>query len=537
VLRAASALLDDDIKGPVQVQIEDGRITDVGPAADDAVPEGAELVDVGDRFIGPGFVDVHAHFEVAARTWHTTVDCRAPRCANVEQVVETLREAARDADPDRWLVGQGNLFFDRKLEDGRLPSREDLDRASADVPIAVRAGGHITVVNSRALEFAGIDRDYDPAGYSVTGLPVVERHSNGDPTGVLKEMDKLLSFPDLDLSGDALRDALRDGAKELFTQHGVTTVGEISETVEGLEAMDALIHDGEMGLSIATYLWAPGTLSVEDACNWRERFNFRSASDRMWIQGLKLFADGGFTAAGAAVKRPYVVEPHGCGHLAFSPDSFSDAIRPAAEAGLQLAVHANGERAQELVCGELAANPDLPWRLRPRIEHAGNFVPDWKLTELWRQADIIAVPQPIFLYVVADFMPDYVGDYGHAGQLHLRRLIDEGWQLSTSSDVWVGSEQRQTNPLMSIWCCAARTSFLGNEIEPEQAISVDEALRMATIGGARVMGLDHDRGSLAPGKRADVIVLDRDPRSVPVDEIPNLSVDLVFADGRLVHER
>jgi predicted amidohydrolase YtcJ len=301
--------------------------------------------------------------------------------------------------------------------------------------------------------------------------------------------------------------------------------------------MDSLIQDDEMALSIATYLWAPGTLSVEQACNWSEHLSFGAPGDRMWIQGLKLFADGGFTAAGAAVKRPYAVEPHGCGHLAFSPESFSDAIRPTAEAGLQLAVHANGERAQELVCAELAGAPDLPWRLRPRIEHAGNFVPDWSLTELWRQAGIIAVPQPIFLYAVADFMPDYVGDYGHSGQLHLRRLIDEGWELSTSSDVWVGSEQRQTNPLMSVWCCAARTSFLGRQIEEEQAITVDEALRMATIGGARVMGLDHDRGSLTPGKRADVIVLDRDPRSVPVDDIPKLNVDLVFVDGRLVHGR
>jgi predicted amidohydrolase YtcJ len=537
VLRAASALLEKDIEGPAQVQIEDGRIVAAGPADDAAVPAGAEVIDLGDRFICPGFVDVHAHFEVAARTWHTTVDCRAPACADVDEVVETLREAARDHDPDRWMVGQGNLFFDRKLADRRLPSKDDLDRASRDVPIAVRAGGHISVLNSRALEFAGIDRDYDPGSHSVTGLPVVERDSNGDPTGVVKEMDNLLSLPDRDLSGDALRDALREGAKELFTRHGVTTVGEISETVEGLETMDALIADGEMGLSIATYLWAPGTLSVDEACEWRERFSFRSPSDRMWIQGLKLFADGGFTAAGAAVKRPYAVEPYGCGHLAFSPEDFSAAIRRAAEAGLQLAVHANGERAQELVCHELAANPELPWRLRPRIEHAGNFVPDWSLTELWRKAGIIAVPQPIFLYVVADFMPDYVGDYGHSGQLHLRRLIDDGWELSTSSDVWVGSEQRQTNPLMSIWCCAARTSFLGTRIEPEQAISVDEALRMATIGGARVMGLDHDRGSLAAGKRADVIVLDRDPRAVPVDDIPNLSVDLVFVGGRLVHER
>jgi predicted amidohydrolase YtcJ len=453
----------------------------------------------------------------------------------VDDIVEVLREASRAKDADTWVIGQGNLFLDRKLSDRRMPSRADLDRASATVPIALRAGGHITILNSRALEVAGIDRDFEPPSYSVTGLPVVERDASGEPTGVVKEMDKLLPFPDL--HGADLRAALKDGAIELFTRHGVTTIGEISETIEGLECMDSLAEAGDLPVSVAAYLWAPGTMTAEQACAWQDHLTLRAPEQRMRVQGLKLFADGGFTAASAAVKRPYAVEPHGCGSLAFTADEFDRIIRAAAPAGLQLAVHANGERAQELVCERLAEAGDLDWRLRPRIEHAGNFVPDWSLTDHWRRADILPVPQPVFLYAIGDFMPEYVGEYGRSGQFWLRRMLDDGWRLSTSSDVWVGSELGQTNPLLAIFSAVHRQSYTGGRIEPEQAITVEEALRMCTIDGATILGMEHERGSLEAGKRADVIVLDRDPRTVPPEELLDVQVDFVFVEGRMAYER
>jgi predicted amidohydrolase YtcJ len=173
----------------------------------------------------------------------------------------------------------------------------------------------------------------------------------------------------------------------------------------------------------------------------------------------------------------------------------------------------------------------------PRIEHAGNFVPDWALTRAWRDAGAIAVPQPVFLYAIGDFMPAYVGEYGRAGQFPLRRLIDEGWRLSGSSDVWIGSEQRQTNPLFGMWCAVARKGFLGEPIEPEQAIGVEEAVRLYTSDAAAALGEERRRGSLERGLIADVVVLDRDPRSVDVDELPDIQVDFVLAGGRVIHQR
>jgi predicted amidohydrolase YtcJ len=520
------------------VAIADGSILATGPRdeASQYVGPKTRVVDVGSRPVLPGFIDVHAHFEVAARILHETVDCRAPRCGTVSDVLETLRRNLDRADSG-WLVGQANLFFDQKLREKRLPTRAELDSVSTDVAIALRAGGHITVLNSKALELAGIDDAYRPPDHSVTGMPTVELDESGAPSGVVREFDNLLPLPKPDRA--SLKEALRSGARNLFTQYGVTTLGEISETIAGLECMDELSADGELGVKVAVYLWAPGTMTLEQACDWRSVLSLRAPERLFQIKGLKLFADGGYSAASAAVKRPYIVEPHTHGSMALSAEQVTEALARATPAGLQLAIHANGDRAQEEVCAAIAAAGGAPGgTLRTRVEHAGNFLPEYgPTTDAWREAGIIPVPQPIFLYTFGDFFPSYLGEYGSHGRFPLRTLIDDGWRLSASSDVWIGSEQGATNPLTSIWCCVKRETFNGEVIDPTERLSVEEALRMYTLDAAYVLGQEATKGSLEPGKAADVIVLDRDPRAGSEDELRQVKVDLVYLDGALVHER
>ncbi|MCW2501303.1 MAG: putative periplasmic protein [Frankiales bacterium] len=520
------------------VAVRDGRIMATGPRerAGEHVGEGTRLVDVGTRAVMPGFVDVHAHMEVAARTAYSTVDVRAPRCAGVPEVLAALRAGLPEA-VDGWLVGQGNLFFDQKLAERRLPTRAELDSVSRDVAIVIRAGGHVSVLNSRALELAGIDRDYREVDYSVTGMPTVVRDEHGEPTGVVKEMDNLLPLPKL--TGQALRAAIRDGVQALFTRYGVTTIGEISETVEGLRVMDDLHQSGELSARLRIYLWVPGTASLDEACRHRELLPLRTSEDLMRIHGVKMFADGGYSAASAAVKQPYLGTEHFCGHVALSPDQIAEALVRTGRAGLQLAVHANGDRAQEEVCAAIVAAGGPPAGApQPRVEHAGNFLPEPEVTtKAWRDAGIVPVPQPVFLYTFGDFFPAYLGEYGTRGRFPFRRLLDEGWPISGSSDVWIGSEDRATNPFFSIWNALRRQSFLGEVLDAEQRISVLEALRMHTSNAAAALGEGHRRGSLEPGKDADLLVLDRDPTRCADDELLEVQVDEVFLAGRSVHRR
>ncbi|MGY1591188.1 amidohydrolase [Geodermatophilus sp. SYSU D00708] len=520
------------------VAVGGGRIVATGPReeAERYVGPATEVVDAGSRPVMPGFVDVHAHVEVAARTAYQTVDVRAPGCAGVADVLAELRAALPQA-VDGWLVGQGNLFYDQKLADRRLPTRAELDSVSQDVAIVIRAGGHVSILNSRALERAGIGRDYAAADYSITGLPTVERDESGEPTGVVKEMDNLLPLPAL--SGEALRAALKEGVHDLFTRYGVTTVGEISETLEGIRLYDELHQAGELGTRVRVYLWAPGTVSLDDACRHREVVPLDSDEDLVRIHGVKMFSDGGFSASSAAVKQPYVGHGDFCGHVALSPVQIGEALRRTAEAGLQLAVHANGDRAQEEVCAAIAAAGPLPAGApRPRVEHAGNFLPEPEVTTAaWREAGIIPVPQPVFLYTFGDFFPARLGEYGSQGRFPFRRLLDEGWPITGSSDVWIGSEDRATNPFFSIWNTLRRQSFFGDTIDADQRITVLEALRMHTSSAAATLGEADRRGSIEVGKDADLVVLDRDPTACADDELLEVLVDEVYLGGRRVHQR
>jgi predicted amidohydrolase YtcJ len=524
--------------GPVDgLLIRGGRIERL--IRRDEVPglasDGAVVDDVGSRPVLPGFIDVHAHAEVAAWAAYGTVDCRAPECGGVEDVLAVLSDAVR-AGASEWVVGQGNLFLDRKLREGRLPTRSELDRVSRKVPIALRAGGHLSVLNSRALEVAGIDREYQPPASSITGQPTVIRDADGQPTGVIKEMDNLLPLRRPDRA--TLAAAISDGLATMFLSNGVTTIGEISETVQGIEVMDELARRDDLGVRVRVYLWAPGTMPLEDACRWRDRLTLRASPDMLHVHGVKLFADGGYSAKMAATGQAYLGEGEHRGAIALTESQLSTALQATRDAGLQLAVHANGDRAQEWVCGVIERAGGAPGgALRTRVEHAGNFVPHAEILDAWQRAGIIPVPQPVFLYTFGDYFEDYLGDYGTRGRFPFGRLTAAGWRLSASSDVWIGSEREATNPLFGVWCAVRRQSYAGRIIDADQALSVGAALRMYTIDAAWTLGEEHRRGSLEAGKDADVIVLERDPRSVPIDDIPSIRVDAVYLAGKPAYAR
>lgn len=528
----------DESQGPTAVVINGDTITAVIPA-DEVGPwfgDHTTVLDWRDKVLMPGFVDPHAHTEVASKADRQMVDVRAPGCPDIPAVLARLRSELGSAR-DGWLVGQANLFYDQKLTERRFPTRAELDSVSTDLAVAIRAGGHLSILNTRALERAGIDADYQAVDYSVTGKPSVHRDASGAPTGVVTEMDALLGFPGL--THEETARALETGIADLFTANGVTTIGEISDSVDGLRMFDAGIAAGRISTRMLVYLWAPGTVGLDEAVSHADWLSPRSTPDRFAIQGVKVFADGGYSAKRAALTRPYADDCHSHGELALSPEEIADIALRTRRAGLQLAIHANGDRAQLSVCEALA---DIADRLPPgptiRIEHAGNFVPDYeKLSAAWTTAGIMPVPQPVFLYNFGEFIPGYVGEYAQDRQFPFRRMLDDGWNVSGSSDVWVGSEIGQTNPFLSIASAVGRWTFHHEVMSPDQSVSIYEALRMHTVGGATVLGVQDSRGTVEPGKLADLIALDRNPLETQPEALRDISVSDVLLGGTQVHPR
>ena len=533
LIRGRVLPLNDDNDAAVEaVTIDRGLIGSVGSLRELAVPDGAREVDFGDRVVMPAFVDPHAHLEITSVARYSMADCRAPSHKNISEALEALAEKARETEKGEWVMGEANLFFDQKIEDKRLPTREELDTVSTEHPLILRAGGHTSVINSRALEITDVAKYIGQQG--MMGGAVVHLGDDGQPTGVISELDKALGLPILDRG--RLRAALEQGIENLFLQYGVTAVGEISESREGLAILDDLIGPGRAPIRLAVYLWAPGTCTVEEACEWPP---FAAPNGDMRVSGLKMFADGGYSARNAAARTPYL-NPDGSeshtGKINLSVEEIADAARRTRAAGIQLAIHGNGELAQDQICnGILASGVKDP--LVPRIEHAGNVLTEFSATELWKRAGVTPVPQPVFLYNFGEGLTTYLGPAVEKGRYPFRSLLDAGWRISGSSDCHLGCEERQTNPLFGIWCCVARRGFWGEEIQPEESISVTEALRMHTLYAAEAIREEDERGSLDAGKRGDVIVLDRDPREVPADELPDVKVDFVYVDGRQVYVR
>lgn len=514
------------------IVVKGDSILDVGPRSrvEGALGDGVTTYDFGNRPIMPGFVDVHVHPEMASLALYNRVDVHTPPRETIDDVIEAFRQNMDMADETGWLFGHGSLFQDQKLKDKRLPNRRDLDKVSTEIPVAMMAGGHNLILNSKALELVGIG-----PGFRVPAGATVELEESGEPNGIIKDLEHLLPIPRPDLS--TKERALKAISSEHLTANGVTTIGDISHSTEGIELADRLIAEGDINVRFRTYIWVPRLMSIKDACHWQDHLNITSDDKYMRIQGVKMFADGGYSAALAAVKLPYVGRNGSRGKLALNRAQIRNAMVGTREAELQLIIHCNGERAQESMCKvaiELGEPPS--GRMVNRMEHAGNFVSDSGTRDLWRKAGLMPAPQAVFLYTFGDYFPVYMGDYASKGRFSFRTMVDEGWELPCSSD-GSGSEARHFNPFFSIWCAVKRQTFTGQVIDPEQRVSVDEALKMHTIYPAAALGEDDVKGSLEPGKLADIVVLNRDPTGMTGDELLEVKVDYVFLGGREVYRR
>ncbi|WP_026282932.1 amidohydrolase [Rhizobium sp. 2MFCol3.1] len=526
--------------GPGYVAIKGNRIVGVGHQDEMQAMVGPATVvtDVGDRVVMPGFVDPHIHLEAISMINHTYVDVRVPICKSIKEMIQTLRAAIPTRLFDGWLLAQGNTFYDQKLEEKRYPTLAELDEISRDIPVLVQAGGHITLLNSKAMEIAGIDRNYVPPEFSVAGKCVVVRDANGDPTGQFQEMEAVLPFPRV--KGDLLKTAIRETTKKYLTEYGVTSIGEISETTKGLEAMSELQRDGEMPLRVATYLWVPGTMTLDEACNWQQHIKPQSDSEWFNVEGVKIFTDGGFSSANAAMSIQYRHrEQASMGEMAMSKEEIKHTYLSARASGLGLACHAVGDKAQEAICEAVIETGVSPANARLRIEHGGIFLPDYaRTTGMWKAAGAKPCPQPTFLFGLGDFFTYFFGKVdGARGRFPFKQMWDDGWTVSGSSDAYGGADPRASNPFFGIWCSVKRETLYGEIIDPEQRVSVAQGLKMYTIAAATILGHDDVKGSLEVGKFADIIVLEKDPREEEMDELLKIKVDHVFVAGKLVHSR
>jgi predicted amidohydrolase YtcJ len=246
---------------------------------------------------------------------------------------------------------------------------------------------------------------------------------------------------------------------------------------------------------------------------------------------VKIFVDGGFSARTAATSRPYQLTGE-TGELYYELEELVTLMVSAAAEGLQVIAHTNGDLAQTLVCEAAFRARRASTDVSVRLEHAGNWVPDFEIVDHWMDAGVTMVSQPGFIYTMGPYFPDLFGSAGRRGLFPYRSLLAAGVPIGASSDV-SGSELRHANPMFNVQCAVERIGFGGAVIEADESIDVLTALELQTSQAARAAGIASERGAITRGLVADLVSLSEDPRSLPPGELSRVTVRSVVRDGEL----
>jgi len=510
------------------VAVAAGRIVALG--SDDqltvAYPD-ARSIDLGGRTMVPGFIDPHNHY-LATGEGMASIDLRYPGVGSVEDLVEAVTIAADATAPGSWVRGTG---FDHAKYD-RFPTRWDLDEATTDHPVGLmHVSGHYLLVNSAALEIAGVDDDTpDPPGGCLvrdeegrlTGLcqdaaqglvqPVaVDIGSHGTNFHVAAAMDELLAA--IERAGTA------------YLAAGLTTVADAQVSSREMAAYREARRRGSWWVRTVCM---PLSHQLDDYATVGLAGPF--GDDQLWIGPMKFYMDGSMIGGTAAFVEPYGTEGEFTGLLYHEPEAFRQMVVEAHRQGWQIGVHAQGDRAIGVVLDAFDAAQEAHPRPDPRhrIEHCGFPTPE----QLQRMArlGVIAVNQPSLLVDSGDEFLARLGERGHWLQ-PMRAELNAGVRLVLSSD----SDVCSYRPLDTIAAAVLRTSLGGRVLGPDQSITVEEAVRAHTIEAANSLFAEERLGSIEVGKHADLTVIDGDLFGVPSERIGDLEIWLTVINGEVVY--
>jgi predicted amidohydrolase YtcJ len=502
----------------------DGRILALG--RDEAIKSMAgpdtEVVDLGGRPALPGFIDSHFHY----RDWvQSEKELKLAKATSLAELLDKVGQAAARSGGG-WIKGQG--WNESVWPERRQPTAFDLDRVAPGNPVILwRTDLHMAVANSAALNRAGVTRDTpDPPQGEIL------RDADGHPDGRLRESAIDLVKKCLPpITDDDLYRLYKEGQGVLhsFGITGLTDVPLMNDAPAGAQSLRVwrrLRRDGELRLRVAAGL--PGE-SLNEAINLGLRTGL--GDDFLRIGPLKYFADGGMGARTAWMFEPYLDGGVGMPLLVF--DELKQWIVQADEAGLAVMIHAIGDRAnheiirifEELFEKRTGRGPAVPHRL----EHVQMIRPE-DARRLGR-LDLVACVQPPNLVVDIDMIDACVGERGRMAYA-FRDLPAAGVKTIFSSDAPVCDH----NPLAGIHAAVTRQRSDGYPAggwHPEQKIGVEEAVKAYTLWPALASGMEA-LGSLAPGKRLDLTVLDRDIYAIPPEGIISARVEMTIVDGRVV---
>jgi predicted amidohydrolase YtcJ len=498
------------------------------------VAESTRVIDLDGKLAIPGFIDGHGHF-MSLGLSRMRLDLSTAR--NWNEIVETVRVAARKAKPGEWILGRGwhQEKWDRPPEpsvDG-LPVHNALSAAAPNNPVLLEhASGHSVIANIKAMQLAGISKKTpDPEGGKIV------KGDKGRPIGVFRETAEDLLYDVLEKSQKSRTprqiESERRQAVELATREclekGVTSFQDAGSTLEVIDFYKQLAAEDRLGVR----LWV---MIAEDNDKLETSLaEYKIVGPRLTVRAVKTYIDGALGAHGAWLLEPYKDMPESSGMLVTPVELITRTAQLAIQNGFQLCTHAIGDKGNRVILDIYEkAFADHPKKtgLRWRVEHAQHLHPDD--IERFSKLGVIASMQGVHCTSDGPWVVKRLGEKrSREGAYVWRRLIDSGAIVSNGTDTPV----EDVDPIAGFHALVTRRMKNGETFYPEQRITREEALRAYTKNAAYAAFEENRKGSLAPGKLADIVILSRDILTVPEDEILKTKVVTTIVGGKVVYEK
>ena len=499
---------------------------------------GTETLDLAGKTVLPGLIEAHAHPVGASQS---ELDEEIPDVDSIEQLLDHVASQTRQRPPGEWIIHP--KFFSTRLRDMRQPTRQELDHAAPDHPVFLN-GSFGGVINSCAMRVSGITRGSDHPG-------ILKDARTGEPTGVIRRsaFSLLKGIPGRSLTYEERLDAL-EAMLRRYNRAGFTSITDGGQPLAGLKLYQDLWKGERLTARAFVHLSAPSFESREQfAARLREWGMYSGFGNEMVRVGaLKLFLDGGILTGTAYLRAPWgdkaravfgFDDPDYRGIVSTPEAQLHEAISVGNAHGWKIAVHCTGGGGMDMLLKAYGA-ADAVRPIRPQrscIVHGNFFTPE--AIEKCVRLGIIADCQPAWFYKDADAMQYILGEDRIRHFLPLRSLFEAGVIVNGGSDHMVKFDSYRAinpyNPFLGMWTTITRRTEQGTVIEPSQAITREQALRMYTMHNAYGTFEEDLKGSLEAGKLADLIVISRDYLTCPVEEIRDIQVEMTMVGGKVVY--
>jgi predicted amidohydrolase YtcJ len=503
------------------VAISSGRFLAVGSDADvlNLAGPGIRKMDLGGKTVTPGFIDAHSHPAAAGLEHLRMVDCDL---RSISAIQAALRERATKTPPGEWVLGF--KYDDTKTEDGRPLSISDLDAAVPAHPVHIEhRGGHTVYANSLAFRKEGIDdKTPDPPGGKIDHDPATGKLSGRVAESAQQFFEKVIPM-------NFTRDDHREGVKlisKMLARTGITSAHEAQGTPDDLRAYQDARESGDLlfrSYCLINFHYLDSMIAAGN----------RTGLGDEWVRvgAIKLVCDGSISERTARLSIPYEGRPNDYGILVMTEEELYTHGRKAHLAGWQIGTHANGDVAIDTTLRVYERLQKESPRRDPRfrLEHCTVVNDDL----IARIKALGAIPTPFSTYVY--YHGEKMRYYGAERLNHmfaLRSFLDAGIRPTQASDYPPG----EFIPMMALQSEVTRRDTKGNVWGPKQRITVEEAIRVGTLNGAYASYEENLKGSIEPGKLADLVVLGRDPLKENPSTLISIPVERTMAGGRWTFE-